>query len=200
MGIWRTRYAALRRGLRSCVWRVLFVLARKSTAGVAAPKKFRPTPPKFFEEGSGGEGGRRKDWQPRANTSMRIMRAPQRGHRHGSTRGVSGPTSGCCWRSAAGGATSRSARAVLGQDEKVSTYYSATVREVALKVFAGIGVHGSLEGEARGGADDCHFPAGSRVVRIALLRMRAVLCFGLHCIGAAWGLVGLWQLPLIAVS
>jgi hypothetical protein len=199
MGIWRTRYAALRRGLRSCVWRVLFVLARKSAAGVAAPKKFRP-PPRSSSKMARGEEGGRKDWQPRANTSMRIMRAPQRGHRHGSTRGVSGPTSGCCWRSAAGGATSRSARAVLGQDEKVSTYYSATVREVALKVFAGIGVHGSLEGEARGGADDCHFPAGSRVVRIALLRMRAVLCFGLHCIGAAWGLVGLWQLPLIAVS
>ena len=41
MGIWRTRYAALRRGLRSCVWRVLLVLARKSAVGVAAPKKFR---------------------------------------------------------------------------------------------------------------------------------------------------------------
>src|SRR6185295_1276393 len=91
------------------------------------------------------------------NHARATARASARQH----TR-VSGPTSGCCWRSAAGGATSRSARAVLGQDEKVSTYYSATVREVALKVFAGIGVHGSLEGEARGGADDCHFPAGSR--------------------------------------
>ena len=36
--------------------------------------------------------------QPRANTSMTIMRAPQRGHGHGSTRGASGAASGCsCW-------------------------------------------------------------------------------------------------------
>jgi len=59
----------------------------------------------------------------------------------------------------------------LGQDEKVSTYYSAAVRDqVALKVFARIGVYGSPDGEARGGADDSHFPAGSRVVRIGAFK------------------------------
>jgi hypothetical protein len=56
--------------------------------------------------------GRQLGWQPSANVSMTIMRAPQRGHGHGSTRGVSGATSGGCWGSAARGATSRSARAV----------------------------------------------------------------------------------------
>jgi hypothetical protein len=38
---------------------------------------------------------------------MTIMRAPQRGHGQGSTRGLSGATSGCSWGSAAGGATLR---------------------------------------------------------------------------------------------
>src|SRR6267143_994582 len=56
--------------------------------------------------------GRHFGWQPRANTSMTIMRAPQHGHGHGSTSGVSGATSDCSWGSAAGGATLRSARAV----------------------------------------------------------------------------------------
>jgi hypothetical protein len=56
--------------------------------------------------------GRHFGSQPRAKVSMTIMRAPQRGHGQGSTRGVSGATSGCCWESAAGGATLRSARAV----------------------------------------------------------------------------------------
>ncbi len=56
--------------------------------------------------------GRHLGSQPRANTSMTIMRAPQRGHGQGSTRGLSGATSGCCCGSAAGGATLRSARAV----------------------------------------------------------------------------------------
>src|SRR3974390_401727 len=51
-------------------------------------------------------------WQPRAKVSMTIMRAPQHGHGHGSTRGVSGAASGTCWGSAAGGTTLRSARAV----------------------------------------------------------------------------------------
>jgi len=50
--------------------------------------------------------------QSRAKTSMTIMRAPQRGHGHGSTRGVSGATSGCFCASAADWATLRSARAV----------------------------------------------------------------------------------------
>src|ERR1700756_3336600 len=49
---------------------------------------------------------------PGAKVSMTIMRAPQRGHGQGSTRSVSGATSGCCWGSAAGGATLRSVRAV----------------------------------------------------------------------------------------
>jgi hypothetical protein len=53
--------------------------------------------------------GRHLGSQPRANTSMTIMRAPQRGHGQGSTRGLPG---GCFCGSAAGGATLRSARAV----------------------------------------------------------------------------------------
>src|SRR6516164_3459572 len=56
--------------------------------------------------------GRQLGWQPRAKVSMTIMRAPQHGHGYGSTRAVSGATSGCGWGSAAGGATLRSARAV----------------------------------------------------------------------------------------
>src|SRR5882672_2402778 len=56
--------------------------------------------------------GRHLGSQPRANTSMTIMRAPQRGHGQGSTPGVSGATSGCFCGSAAGRATLRSARAV----------------------------------------------------------------------------------------
>ena len=50
--------------------------------------------------------------QPRAKTSITIIRAPQCGHGLGSTRGVSGVLSGCFCGSAAGGATPRSARAV----------------------------------------------------------------------------------------
>ena len=50
--------------------------------------------------------------QPRLNTSITIMRAPQRGHGQGGTRGASGAISGCGCGSAAGGATSRNARAV----------------------------------------------------------------------------------------
>jgi hypothetical protein len=38
--------------------------------------------------------GRQLGSQPRAKVSMTIMRAPQRGHRRGSTRGLSGATSG----------------------------------------------------------------------------------------------------------
>ena len=56
--------------------------------------------------------GRHLGSQSRAKTSMTIMRAPQRGHGQGSTRGASGVPSGCCCGSTAGGATSRSARAV----------------------------------------------------------------------------------------
>ena len=78
----------------------------------------------------------------------------------------------------------------LGQDEKVSTYYSAAVRDqVALKVFAGFGAYGSLDSEGRGGADDCHFPAGSRVVRIGAFKDAGGLVFrgALHrcCMGSA---------------
>jgi hypothetical protein len=52
--------------------------------------------------------------QPRAKVSMTIMRALQHEHARGSPRSVSGATSGCCWGSAAGGATLRlrSARAI----------------------------------------------------------------------------------------
>ena len=56
--------------------------------------------------------GRQLGWQPGAKVSIMIMRAPQHGHGQGRTRSVSGATSGCCCGSAAGGATSRSARAV----------------------------------------------------------------------------------------
>src|SRR6185437_16837452 len=56
--------------------------------------------------------GRHLGSQPRANTSITIMRAPHRGHGHGRTRGVSVAISGCSCGSAAGGATLRSARAV----------------------------------------------------------------------------------------
>src|SRR5208337_1309350 len=56
--------------------------------------------------------GRRLGWQPAANTSITIMRPPQHGHGQGSTRGASGAVSDCCCGPAAGGATSRNARAV----------------------------------------------------------------------------------------
>src|SRR5438093_13445443 len=56
--------------------------------------------------------GRHLGSRPRANTSMTIMRAPQQGHGDGSTRGLSGATSGCFCASAAGGTTPSSARAV----------------------------------------------------------------------------------------
>src|SRR5208282_996960 len=56
--------------------------------------------------------GRHLGSQPDANTSITIMRAPQRGHGQGSTRGASGGICDCCCGSAAGGATSRNARAV----------------------------------------------------------------------------------------
>src|SRR6201994_5132259 len=55
--------------------------------------------------------GRQLGAQPRAKVSITIMRAPQRGHGHGSTRGASGATSGSCWGSAAGGAAIRKAGA-----------------------------------------------------------------------------------------
>jgi hypothetical protein len=44
--------------------------------------------------------GRHLGWQPRANTSITIMRPPQRGHGQGSTRGVSTAISGCSCGSA----------------------------------------------------------------------------------------------------
>ena len=53
--------------------------------------------------------GRHLGWQPRAKTSMTIMRAPQRGHGQGATLGASGATSGC--GSAGGGSAPSSARA-----------------------------------------------------------------------------------------
>jgi hypothetical protein len=56
--------------------------------------------------------GRHLGSQPRAKTSITIMRAPQRGHGQGSRRGASGAISDCCCGSAAGGATLRNARAV----------------------------------------------------------------------------------------
>jgi hypothetical protein len=51
-------------------------------------------------------------WQPRAKTSIIIVRAPQRGHGQGSTHGFSGVLSGGSCGSAAGEATLRSVRAV----------------------------------------------------------------------------------------
>ena len=55
--------------------------------------------------------GRQRGSQPRANTSITIMRAPQRGHGQGSTRRASGVISGCFCGSA-GGTIWSSARAV----------------------------------------------------------------------------------------
>src|SRR5208337_4781404 len=56
--------------------------------------------------------GRHLGSQPAANTSITIMRAPQRGHRQGGSRGASGARSDCGCGSAAGWAASRNARAV----------------------------------------------------------------------------------------
>jgi hypothetical protein len=56
--------------------------------------------------------GRHLGSQPGANTSMTIMRAPQREHGQASTRGASAATLDCFCGSAAGTATSSSARAV----------------------------------------------------------------------------------------
>jgi hypothetical protein len=56
--------------------------------------------------------GRHLGSQPGSNTSITIMRAPQRGHGQGSTGGASGAISDVCCGSAAGGETSRNARAV----------------------------------------------------------------------------------------
>src|ERR1700747_3641882 len=47
--------------------------------------------------------GRQFGSQPRSKVSMTIIRAPQHGHGQGSTRSVSGATSGSCWGSAGGG-------------------------------------------------------------------------------------------------
>ena len=55
--------------------------------------------------------GRHLGSQPRAKTSITIMRPPQRGQGQGSTRGVSVAISGGSCGAAAGGATLRSARA-----------------------------------------------------------------------------------------
>ena len=56
--------------------------------------------------------GRHLGSQLRAKISITIMRAPQRGHGHSSTRGVSGVISGWFCASMGGGATPSSARAV----------------------------------------------------------------------------------------
>src|SRR6185437_16085077 len=56
--------------------------------------------------------GRHLGSQPRANTSITIMRAPQHGHGQGSTRNVSVAMSGGSCGSVASGVTLRSARAV----------------------------------------------------------------------------------------
>ena len=56
--------------------------------------------------------GRHLGSQSRAKTSITNMRAPQRGHGQGSTRGVSGVISGWFCASMAGGATPSNARAV----------------------------------------------------------------------------------------
>ena len=56
--------------------------------------------------------GRHLGAQPGANASITIIGAPQRGHGQARTRGAFGATSGFCCGSAAGGATSRHARAI----------------------------------------------------------------------------------------
>ena len=52
--------------------------------------------------------GRHFGWQPRANTSITIMRAPQRGHGQASTRGVSAVISGGTCTSSTTSATAKS--------------------------------------------------------------------------------------------
>jgi hypothetical protein len=64
--------------------------------------------------------GRHLGSQPRANTSMTIMRAPQQGHGEGNTRGASGATSGCSCASATGLVTLRSVRAVAMLSARVA--------------------------------------------------------------------------------
>ena len=56
--------------------------------------------------------GRQLGSRPRANTSITIIRAPQRGHGQDIIRGVSVAISGCSCGSAATGAALRSVRAV----------------------------------------------------------------------------------------
>ena len=56
--------------------------------------------------------GRHLGSQPGWNSSITIIRAPQRGHGQGGTRGASGALFDGCCGSAAGGATSSNARAV----------------------------------------------------------------------------------------
>lgn len=56
--------------------------------------------------------GRHLGSQPRANTSITIMRAPQRGHGQGSTWVASAAMSRCTCGSAAGGSSLRRTRAV----------------------------------------------------------------------------------------
>src|SRR3954466_13187205 len=73
--------------------------------------------------------GRHLGSQPRANTSMTIMRAPQQGHGDGSTRGLSGATSGCFCASAAGATTPSSAGAVAMLSARLADAKSPVVAD-----------------------------------------------------------------------
>ena len=87
--------------------------------------------------------GRHLGSHPHSNTSITIMRAPQRGHGQGATRGASGVVSGCCFGSAAGGSAPSSARAVamvsarlVGEEAIVADAVTAPV--IALKAYFSI--------------------------------------------------------------
>ena len=88
----------------------------------------------------------------------------------------------------------------LEEAGQLSVHWPARLQ---LILFAGISVHGSLDGEARGGADVSHLPAGSRVVRISAFKDAGRIVFRGGTALVLHGqrrLIGLRQLPLILVS
>ena len=93
--------------------------------------------------------GRHLGSHPDANTSITIMRVPQRGHGQGSTRGASGAISECCCGSAAGGATSRNAPVLLMESSILSEVHNTSILRTGL-------VAPSLSLSA------CYRPLGSR--------------------------------------
>src|SRR5262252_2578300 len=101
---------------RAIGWLIGVIVPREIAAGVAPAhrnSKFATLTGGLAHDVSILPGvGRHLGSQPRAKTSITIMRAPQCGHGLGSTDGASGVLSGCFCGSTAGGSTPRSARAV----------------------------------------------------------------------------------------